>query len=75
AGDDDMATLSHTCSLYEALPAGQLAVVPGASHALPLEQPDALAGLILGFLAATEPPHTVFPIRRARREAAGQPAT
>lgn len=75
AGDDDMATLSHTCSLYEALPEGQLAVVPGASHALPLEQADALAGLILGFLAATEPPHTLIPIRRARRGAAGQPAT
>src|SRR4029453_8350341 len=36
-GDDDLIPLAHTCSLYEALPRGRLAVVPGASHALPLE--------------------------------------
>jgi pimeloyl-ACP methyl ester carboxylesterase len=65
-GDDDFVTLPHTVSLYEALPEGQLAVVPGASHALPLEQPDVLNGLILNFLAAAEPPRTIFPIRRAR---------
>jgi pimeloyl-ACP methyl ester carboxylesterase len=65
-GDDDLVTLPHTVSLYEALPEGRLAVVPGASHALPLEQPDVLTGLILNFLAAAEPPHTLFPIRRAR---------
>lgn len=65
-GDDDLVALPHTVSLYEALPEGQLAVVPGASHALPLEQPDVLAGLIRNFLAAADPPHTLFPIRRAR---------
>lgn len=65
AGDDDMVALSHTVSLYEALPAGQLAIIPGASHALPLEQPDVLTGLILRFLAAAGPPETLLPIRRA----------
>ncbi|RAX44747.1 alpha/beta hydrolase [Arthrobacter sp. AQ5-06] len=65
-GDDDVVTFPHTVSLYEALPEGQLAVVPGTSHALPLEQPDVLAGLILNFLAAAEPPHTLIPIHRAR---------
>ena len=65
-GDDDLVALPHTVSLYEALPAGQLAVVPGASHALPLEQPEVLTRLILNFLAADEPPHTLIPIRRAR---------
>jgi pimeloyl-ACP methyl ester carboxylesterase len=59
-------TLPHTFSLYEALPEGQLAVVPGASHGLPLEQPDVLASLIRNFLAATEPPRTFIPVRRAR---------
>ena len=29
AGDDDLIKLSHTSALYEALPAGQLAIVPG----------------------------------------------
>lgn len=64
-GDDDLVTLSHTCSLYEALPQGQLAVVPGASHALPVEQPDVLVSLIVTFLTATEPPQTLIPARRA----------
>src|SRR5207249_5168545 len=65
-GDDDLITLSHTCSLYEALPQGQLAVVPAASHGLPLEQPDVVASLIVDFLAAAEPPHTRLPVRRPR---------
>jgi pimeloyl-ACP methyl ester carboxylesterase len=65
-GDDDLVALPHTVSLYEALPEGQLAVVPRASHALPVEHPDVVTGLILDFLAAAEPPHTLIPIRRAR---------
>ena len=65
-GDDDIVALPHTVTLYEALPDSQLAVVPGASHALPLEQPDAVNALIRKFLDATEPPQTIFPIRRAR---------
>ena len=64
AGDDDVMTLSHTCSLYEALPQGQLAVVPAASHALPVEHPEHLARLTADFLAA-EPPPTLLPVRRA----------
>jgi len=64
-GDDDLIPLAHTCSLYEALPRGQLAVVPGASHAVPLEQPELVARLIADFLAATEPPDTLLPVRRA----------
>jgi pimeloyl-ACP methyl ester carboxylesterase len=66
SGDDDLVALPHTVALYEALPEGQLAVVPGTSHALPLEQPDLLNGLILKFLGAAGPPQTIFPIRRAR---------
>lgn len=65
-GDDDVVTLAHTLSLYEALPQGQLAVVPGASHGLPLEQPEAVAGLVSNFLAAAEPPRTFMPVRRAK---------
>jgi pimeloyl-ACP methyl ester carboxylesterase len=65
-GDDDVIPFEHTCSLYEALPRGQLAVVPRASHALPLEHPDLVARLITDFLAA-DPPETLMPIRRAPR--------
>jgi pimeloyl-ACP methyl ester carboxylesterase len=64
-GDDEPITLEHTCALYESLPASQLAVVPGTSHLLLLEKPDVANQLILGFLAETEPPATMFPVRRA----------
>jgi pimeloyl-ACP methyl ester carboxylesterase len=64
AGDDDLVRLDHTCALFAALPAGQLAIVPGTSHALPLEKPDELARLILDFLGADGPPQTLMPVRR-----------
>jgi pimeloyl-ACP methyl ester carboxylesterase len=63
-GDDDVITFSHTCALYESLPSGQLAVVPGASHALPIERPDETSHIILHFLATEVPPVTFMPIRR-----------
>jgi pimeloyl-ACP methyl ester carboxylesterase len=55
AGDDDLTPLSHSCSLYEALPNGQLAIVPGASHAVGWEKPELLVSLITAFLANPEP--------------------
>ncbi|MFD9093204.1 alpha/beta fold hydrolase [Streptomyces collinus] len=68
-GDDDMVTLEHTLALYRAVPGSQLAVVPGASHLVPLEKPSLVNGLILNHLGqdATE---TMMPIRRAGRPAA-----
>ena len=66
AGDDDMVRLDHTCALYEALPAGQLVIVPGTSHVLPLERPAEVARIIMDFLASEVPPATFLPIRRAR---------
>ena len=65
AGDDDMVSLAHTVALYEALPAAQLAVVPGASHAVPLEKPTLVGQLILDFIRGPIPPLTALPIRRA----------
>jgi pimeloyl-ACP methyl ester carboxylesterase len=62
-GDDDMPTLAHTVAMYEALPKGQLAVVPGASHALPMEKSPAVNQLVLEFLQGGEP-QTMIPIRR-----------
>jgi pimeloyl-ACP methyl ester carboxylesterase len=64
AGDDDLMRLDHTCALYEALPAGQLAIVPGTSHVLPLERPAEMARIIMDFLAADVPPPMFMPIRR-----------
>ena len=63
-GDDEAIRIDHTCSMYEALPAGQLAIVPGATHAVPLEKPAEVAHLILDFLTGPEPPQTFMPIRR-----------
>ena len=66
AGDDDFFGLDHTCSIYAALPAGRLAIVPGASHAAPLEQPELVTSLILDFLMSDEPPPTLLAVHRAR---------
>jgi pimeloyl-ACP methyl ester carboxylesterase len=64
AGDDDLIELSHTCDLYEAIPGAQLAIVPAASHALPMEHPDTTAHLILDFFDSPFPPVTLMPSRR-----------
>ena len=63
-GDDDLMTLAHTASLYESLPLGQLAIVPGASHGVVIEKPDLVGRLIGDFLSAPGKPETVFPVRR-----------
>jgi pimeloyl-ACP methyl ester carboxylesterase len=49
-GDDDAIHLSHTVELYEALPHGQLAVLPGSSHLVPIERPALVNQLIVDFL-------------------------
>ncbi|MFF8095030.1 alpha/beta fold hydrolase [Streptomyces sp. NPDC016675] len=63
-GDDDLVTLEHTVALYRAVPNSQLAVVPGASHVVPLEKPDAVKRLVLDHLAQ-DAVETLMPVRRA----------
>jgi pimeloyl-ACP methyl ester carboxylesterase len=70
-GDDDAIELSHSCSLYESIPGAQFAVVPGTSHALPIERPDETARIIEYFLRSVLPPTTLMPIDRAK----ARPAT
>jgi pimeloyl-ACP methyl ester carboxylesterase len=65
-GDDDLVRLDHALALYEALPAGRLCVVPGASHAVVIERSQLVAAIITDFLQGPEPPETLIPIRRAR---------
>ncbi|MEU4142786.1 alpha/beta fold hydrolase [Streptomyces parvulus] len=65
SGDDDLMTLEHTTALYRALPDARLAVLPGASHLVPLEKPALLNGLILDHLAEQGPVETMMPVRRA----------
>jgi pimeloyl-ACP methyl ester carboxylesterase len=68
AGDDDIVQHAHTIALYEALPLGQLAIVPAASHAVFLEKPGLVNRLILEFLDEAGPPKTMLPIRRSANE-------
>ena len=64
AGDDDVVKHSHTIELYEALPLGQLAIVPGTSHGLVKEKPEVVTALIKSFLSDHSYPITRQPIRR-----------
>jgi pimeloyl-ACP methyl ester carboxylesterase len=63
-GDDDLMTLAHTTALYESLPQGQLAVIPGTSHAVAMEKPDLVGSLIRDFLSDPGKPKTHLPVRR-----------
>jgi pimeloyl-ACP methyl ester carboxylesterase len=62
-GDDDIVSLEHTISLFRALAAAELAVVPGTSHAVLMEKPEMLNRLVLDFLEQ-EPVPTLMPVRR-----------
>ena len=64
AGDDDVVKHSHTIELYEALPLGQLAIVPGTSHGLVKEKPGVVTAIIKSFLSDQSYPITRQPIRR-----------
>lgn len=61
--DDDIVDHHHTITLFETVPDAQLAIVPGASHALSDEQPGELLGLIDAFLDGA-PRRRIIPIRR-----------
>jgi pimeloyl-ACP methyl ester carboxylesterase len=63
-GDDDAIYTHHTIAMYDALPQGQLAIVPGSSHLVPVEKPDAVNRLIIDFLDDGAVV-SMFPIRRA----------
>lgn len=62
-GDDDDMAIEHIVELYRALPAGELAVVPHASHGVLVEKPDLCRDLIVEFLRSDKP-ETFAPVRR-----------
>ena len=64
SGDDDTAALEHIIALYRAIPDSELAIVPGTSHLLVIEKPNAVYSLIAEFLT-TQPTPTFMPVRRA----------
>ena len=68
-GDDDEVRLEHAVAAYRALPRGELAVVPHASHGVLVEKPQLCARLITDFHAADKP--ATFAPRRRRSVGAG----
>ncbi|NQX14237.1 alpha/beta fold hydrolase [Microbacteriaceae bacterium VKM Ac-2855] len=64
SGDDDEVRFEHLIALYEALPAGELAIIPRATHAAIVEKPELFARLVRDF--HREPRSNGYaPIRRA----------
>jgi pimeloyl-ACP methyl ester carboxylesterase len=63
-GDDDFITVPHADELARRVPNGQLAVIPGASHVVPMEKPDLFNRLVLDFLDHPEV-ETWLPLRRS----------
>jgi len=55
-GDDDCVRIEHNAAVARAIPDAQLAVIPGASHAVPIERPGVVNSLLLDFLGDTPTP-------------------
>jgi len=62
-GDDDFITVGHAEEFSRRVTNGQLAVVPGASHVLPIERADLFNQLALEF-TANPVAETMMPLRR-----------
>jgi pimeloyl-ACP methyl ester carboxylesterase len=62
-GDDDYITVNHAEEFARSVANGQLAVVPGASHIVPMEKPGLFNQMVLEFAANPEP-ETMMPLRR-----------
>ena len=62
-GQHDLVRLDHAREMARALPAGQLAVVPGVSHYGPQERPWLINAILLDFLAGR--PSRPSPLNRA----------
>ncbi len=53
AGDHDIVKPLHSVDLFQALPLGQLCVIPGATHYLPVEKPELVNRIIGDFLESS----------------------
>ncbi len=62
-GDDDYISVEHAQEFSRLVAQGQLAVVPGASHLVPMERPDLFNRLVLEF-TADPVADTMMPLRR-----------
>lgn len=68
SGDDDVVTLDHTVSMYEAFPEAQLAILPGTSHAVLKEKTKVCVRYIKEFFLGPIPPSSLNPIRRTAHD-------
>jgi len=50
------------------LPLGQLAIIPGTSHAVVKEKPDLMNAVIVQFLEDLNYPETRMPVRRTSNQ-------
>ena len=66
-GDDDYISVEHAQDFSRTVANGQLAVVPGASHLVPMEKPDLFNQLVLQFIA-NPVVGTMMPLRRTTKE-------
>lgn len=66
ASDDESFSFAHITSMYEAIPLGQLAIIPGTSHYVIKEKPEITQAIIKDFLNNLLPPITRAPVRRKR---------
>ena len=69
AGDDEPFTSQMTWQMYEAIPNGRLAVIPGSSHNLVNEKTKLMQEVIKDFYKNLSFPITKMPNRRAKRQA------
>jgi pimeloyl-ACP methyl ester carboxylesterase len=68
AGDDEPFNSKMTFEMYEAIPNGRLAVIPGASHAVVNEKTKLMQEVIKDFYKTLDFPITKMPNRRAKRQ-------
>ena len=68
AGDDEPFNSKMTFEMYEAIPNGRLAVIPGASHAVVNEKTKLMQQVIKDFYKTLDFPITKMPNRRAKRQ-------
>jgi len=69
AGDDEPFKSEMTFKMYEAIPNGRLAVIPGASHNLVREKSRLMQAVIKDFYKSQDFPITRMPNRRAKQQA------
>ena len=69
AGDDEPFTSKMTFEMYEVIPNGRLAVIPGSSHGVVHEKTKLMQEVIKDFYKTLDFPITKMPNRRAKRQA------